>query len=259
MLEHPELWMLAAAFFCIALLYSSVGFGGGSSYLAILTLVLASFFMIRSSALLCNLIVVSGSSLLYYKRGHLNFRKFLPFLATSIPLAFIGASFRLKENIFFILLGASLIVSAIALVIQTVQSKSTFEPKKYSKILPYVLGGGIGLLSGLVGIGGGIFLAPVLNHLKWDKPVVIAALASFFILVNSISGVFGLLTADTFELPLPTIFFLVGAVFLGGQIGVRLSLGKFSGKTIRLLTAILVFVVGLRVLFNNGLQLSFLS
>ncbi len=259
MLTQPELFGLTLSFFIIALLYSSVGFGGGSSYLAILTLVLVSFFVIRSSALICNLVVVSGSSWLYFKRGHLQIKKFLPFLVTSIPMAFLGASFRLKEHIFFIILGASLVASATVLVLQALQQKQQSEPKRYPTYFSYLIGGAIGLLSGLVGIGGGIFLAPILNHLKWDKPIIIAALASFFILVNSISGIFGLLIANTFELPIPVILFLIAAVFIGGQIGVRLSLGKFSGKTIRLLTAILVFMVGLRVLFNNGLQIEFLK
>jgi uncharacterized membrane protein YfcA len=116
------------------------------------------------------------------------------------------------------------------------------------------LGAGIGLLSGLVGIGGGIFLAPVLNHMKWDKSIKIAALASFFILVNSVSGIAGLLTTGTFELPLVEGIGLAFAVFIGGQIGIRLSLNKLSGKGIKMLTAILVLLVGIRVLLVNGLQ-----
>lgn len=256
MLAQTEIWGLATAFFLIALLYSSVGFGGGSSYLALLALLLTSFFMIRSSALLCNLVVVSSSSLLYFKKGHLHIKKFLPFLVTSIPMAFLGASFRLEEHTFFIFLGISLLFAAIALTAQTLKLKDDFQPKPYPKYLSYLLGGMVGLLSGMVGIGGGIFLAPILNHLKWDKPLIIAALASFFILVNSISGIFGLGFAGTFELPTPTIWYLIAAVFIGGQIGVRLSIGQLSGKTIRLLTALLVFVVGMRVLLKNGLELN---
>ncbi|RNC90044.1 MAG: sulfite exporter TauE/SafE family protein [Allomuricauda sp.] len=257
MLAPIELIGLVTAFFVIALLYSSVGFGGGSSYLAILSLALASFFLIRSSALLCNLMVVSGSCILYYKKGHLLFKKFLPFIVTSIPLAFLGASISLRENVFFIILGAVLIFSAIVLVVQTFQLKSKYTLKSYPSYMPYLIGGGIGLLSGLVGIGGGIFLAPILNYLKWEKPIVIAALASFFILTNSLSGVFGLLNTGTFELPMPEILYLLLAVFLGGQIGVRISLGKFSGRTIRLMTAVLIGIAGVRVLLNNGLQIQF--
>lgn len=258
-LAQGELVGLIAAFFMVALLYSSVGFGGGSSYLALLALVLVSFYAIRSTALICNLTVVSGSCFLYYKKGHLQLKKFLPFIVTSIPLAFIGASFKLEENVFFILLGAALLVSSLALIMQTLKLKWDYEPKKYPFYVLYMLGGAIGLLSGLVGIGGGIFLAPVLNHLKWDKPIVIAALASFFILVNSVSGVVGLVNAGTFTLFWPEILFLIGAVLIGGQIGVRLSLGRFSAKVIRMLTALLVFAVGIRVLFNNGLQIDLLS
>lgn len=205
--------------------------------------------------MLCNLVVVSGSCFLYYRKGLLLFKKFLPFVVTSIPLAFVGASFRLKENSFFVILGLALIVSALFLTVQTLKNEQTYKPQGYPKYVPYLIGGSIGLLSGLVGIGGGIFIAPILHHLKWEKPLIIAALASFFILVNSISGIFGLLNAGTFELPVPEILYLVFAVLLGGQIGARLGIGTFSGKTIRLLTALLVLIVGLRVLLQNGLQI----
>ena len=100
LLNPQELILLCLVFFSIALLYSSVGFGGGSSYLAILTLFFSSFFDIRTTALLCNLVVVSGSCFLYYKRGYMDFKKFIPFIVASIPLAFLGASFKLKENVF---------------------------------------------------------------------------------------------------------------------------------------------------------------
>ena len=257
LLTLPELLLLMLGFLVIATLYSSVGFGGGSSYLALLALVFVSFFAIRSTALICNLVVVSGSSYLYWKNGHLDFKKFLPFVITSIPFAFIGARFRLAESTFFIILGASLIISALALMYQTVKLKKSVEINPdYPPIVTYVLGAGIGLLSGLVGIGGGIFLAPVLNHMKWDSSIKIAALASFFILVNSVSGIGGLLTNDTFELPVPEALGLILAVLIGGQIGIRLSLSRLTGSGIKIGTAILVLIVGLRVLLINGLQLN---
>ncbi len=251
--------LLTLAFFVVATLYSAVGFGGGSSYLAILTLVLTSFFAIRTTALLCNLTVVAGSCYLYFRNGHLPLKKFLPFVITSIPMAFLGASFRLKEQVFFILLALALIASAIALIYQTISFNSSFNVKKYPPYMSYVLGAGIGFLSGLVGIGGGIFLAPVLNHMKWDKPIVIASLASFFILVNSVSGIGGLLTSNSFELFWPEILGLLFAVLLGGQLGVRLSIGKLSAKRIRMLTGILVLFVGIRVLLKNGLEIALFS
>ena len=255
LLTVTELVLLMLGFLVIATLYSSVGFGGGSSYLALLALVLTSFFAIRSTALICNLVVVSGSTYLYWKNGHLDFKKFLPFILASIPFAFLGARFRLSEQVFFIILGCALIVSALALIFQTLKLKKSEEVNpNYPPYVTYLLGAGIGLLSGLVGIGGGIFLAPILNHMKWDKSIKIAALASFFILVNSISGIGGLLTKGMFELPWIEASGLIVAVFIGGQIGIRLSLSKLTGNGIKVVTAILVLIVGIRVLFVNGLQ-----
>jgi len=256
MLSTGTILLLALLFFAIALLYSSVGFGGGSSYLAILAIVITSFFTIRSLALVCNIVVVSGSTYWYIKKGHFNLKSFLPFVITSIPLAFLGATFRLKEEVFFILLGLALIGSAIALLTQTLNTRDLQERiQNYPPFLSYILGGAIGLLSGLVGIGGGIFLAPILNHLRFAKTIHIAALASFFILVNSISGIIGLMTAATLELPWLETVILGLAVFLGGQLGIRLSLATLSPNNLKRITALLVGIVGVRVILVNGLQL----
>ncbi len=256
LLDSTHLILLCLGFFIVATLYSSVGFGGGSSYLALLTLFLPNFFAIRSIALICNLVVVSGSTYLYFKNNHAKIKDFVPFILTSIPLAFIGATFKLNEHIFFVILGVSLILSAIALAGQTFsKNKIKKEVKKYPAYFSYVIGGVIGFLSGLVGIGGGIFLAPLLNHFKWNTAIKIAALASFFILVNSVSGILGLLNAGTLQLPWKETFFLIIAVFLGGQLGIRISLKKLTPNNIKRLTALLVFVVGIRVLLKNGLEI----
>ena len=253
LIGYPEIIWVVVLFFVIAMLYASVGFGGGSSYLAILALVLTSFLTIRSTALVCNLLVVTGSCYLYYRKGHLIFRKFLPFIVTSIPLAFVGASFRLEERIFFIILGFTLVISSLALAFQSFnRSGPDHSSRHYPPYLTYVLGAVIGLLSGLVGIGGGIFLAPLLNHMRWDTSIRIAALASFFILVNSVSGIAGMLTSGTFQVNWLEVVFLAAAVIMGGQLGIRYSLIKLSGRGIKIITSLLVFIVGVRVLLVNG-------
>ncbi len=251
-IEH--LVLLCLGFFIVAALYASVGFGGGSSYLALLSLTVIGFFGIRSLALVCNLMVVSTSTFLYFKNRHANLKDFLPFVVASVPLAFIGASFRLKEEVFFIILGGALVVSSIALAWQTFHtaSKKDFS-RRYPKWVSYGLGASIGLLSGLVGIGGGIFLAPVLNHLRWASSLKIAALASFFILVNSLSSLAGLAAAETLALPFVETVALMATVFLGGQLGIRIGLKKMTPRAIKMVTALLVFIVGIRVLLKNGL------
>lgn len=225
--------------------------------MALLALAIPSFFVIRSTALVCNLVVVTGSCFLFYKAGHLKLKTFLPFIVASIPMAFFGAVFRLEEHIFFIILGVTLVLAALALTIQTFNLKPDFQLIRYPRWFSYGIGGGVGFLSGLVGIGGGIFLAPILNYMKWAKPISIAALASFFILVNSISGIVGLVASGTFQIFWPELVLLVVAVGIGGQLGVRLTLIKVSPKGLRVFTAFLVFFVGVRVLLSNGLQLNF--
>ena len=250
-LTISQLSLLFLIFFAIAFIYSSVGFGGGSSYLAILGITLINFYMIRTTALLCNLFVVSGSCYLFYKNGHLKFKRFAPYVITSIPLAFIGALFNLGQKTFFIILGSVLIFSAFFLIYQSLEKNNDLITKEYPTYFSYILGALIGFLSGIVGIGGGIFLAPILNHLKWDKPIVISSLASFFILVNSVSALFGLSYGGSLSILWPNIIVLIIAVVLGGQLGVRLSIVKFSPKLIRILTAVLVFFAGIRILINT--------
>ena len=256
LLSNENLILLCLGFFVIATLYSSVGFGGGSSYLALLTLFVTSFFAIRSIALVCNLVVVSTSTYLYFKNNHSSFKEYLPFIIISIPLAFIGATYPLKEKVFFIILGFSLILSAIALIFQTYKNRlNANATRTYPTYFSYFIGGVIGLLSGLVGIGGGIFLAPILNHFKWNTAIRIAALASFFILVNSISGLAGLYLNNTLELPWKETLLLIVMVFLGGQLGIRMSLKKLTPNGIKRVTAVLVLAVGIRVVLKNGFEL----
>ena len=250
MVLSPDI-LLVILFFFIALFYSSIGFGGGSSYLALLSLFLADFELIRTTALICNVAVVLGSVLVFYQRGLMDWRRFTPFVAVSIPAAFLGAQFRFSQEVFFIILGIALITAALLLFWEVSKERKT-GMISYSSSTTLGLGGGVGLLSGLVGIGGGIFLSPVLNLMHWDSPKKIAALASFFILANSLSGLGGLVVSDHFCVQLPLLVFLVLAVIMGGQIGSRLTVTFLSPKLIKFLTAALVLYVGFRLLLEHA-------
>lgn len=243
-----DLYLLIAGFFVIAVIYSSVGFGGGSSYLAILaTLTALAQDEIRSIALLCNVVVVTGGAVIFYREGHINLRKCLPFLLASIPAAFVGGFWRISDRTFFILLGAALVVAALFLWIQPQRSS---PGKSNNFVVNVALGGGIGLLSGLVGIGGGIFLSPILHILKWDDARRISALASVFILVNSISGLAGQFTRSV-DISYGYLLPLALAVLAGGQIGSRLGAKRFNPVYIKRITAILILVAGANILRNQ--------
>ncbi|WP_051119605.1 sulfite exporter TauE/SafE family protein [Gillisia sp. CAL575] len=237
-------------FFFIALFYSSVGFGGGSSYLAILSLVITDFYEIRSTALILNICVVTIGTIIYIKNGVLKPKLLWPFFILSIPMAYLGALIELSQNAFFLFLGSALLLAGIFMLLKFVQSK--LESVEFSTSKKVFLGGSIGLLSGISGIGGGIFLSPVLNLLKWKDSRVIASLASIFILVNSLAGLAGLNVAGTFRLDYDLIFKLIIAVILGGSLGSYLSSKKFNLKILGILTAVLVFYVGLKLILDHG-------
>ena len=241
-------------FFVIALLYSSVGFGGGSSYLAILALYSFDEPIIRLTALLCNIVVVSGGCWIYYRAGHINFRKIAPLVIISVPLAFLGGRIRLEEVAFFLILGGTLLVAGLMILWQSYKQtgapKSQAAPTNEGPAKPAAIGGSIGFLSGLVGIGGGIFLSPILNLLRWDTPKAIAATASVYILLNSISGILGQMSRPAPGLDWGLIGTLLVIVFIGGQIGSRLGARILAQEVVRRATAILVIFVAVRILIK---------
>ena len=249
-----EFYLLILSFFVVALIYSSVGFGGGSSYLALLALPVfaVAFPVIRSTALFCNIIVVTGGAFIFYKEGKLVFKEVWPYLISSVPASYIGGFWPIKENTFFILLGVTLVIVPFLLWFQPPvvdeQKKSKLPETNFLKV---ILGGSIGFLSGLVGIGGGIFLSPVLHFLRWSDPKKISALASVFILVNSIGGLMGQFNRGIPELSWEFLVSLLVAVLLGGQIGSRLGAQKFNPIYIKRITAVVIFVAGLNVLKDH--------
>lgn len=247
-----ENWELVTLFFLIAVLYSSVGFGGGSSYLAVLALSSLAFTEIRAAALLCNIVVVSGTTFIYLKNKLFNWKKIGPLALMSIPLAFLGGYLRIGQTVFFVLLGLTLLTAAILMWTSRYISKKSGEvhfAPSLKRELSY--GGGIGFISGMVGIGGGIFLSPLLHLTKWDTPKRIAATSSFFILVNSIAGLGGQLFNPEFSIDKEITIILMIVVFVGGQIGSRLSVQLISPFILKRATAVLIAFVALRILWNH--------
>jgi len=232
-------------FFLIAMVYSSAGFGGGSSYLAVLTFIFIDIIDLRMVALICNIVVVTSSVVLFAKYGYIKWRKILPLVIFSVPLAFLGGTLELQARSFFLLLSGCLLVSSLLMFI---------DPKTHYTKLPRfsnaAIGGGIGFLSGMVGIGGGIFLSPLLHLSKWDIPKVIAATSATFILVNSIAGLTGQIYTNGFNVDLRFLAMLIAAVLIGGQIGVRLTIFKFKPRRVKRITAFVILIVAVRLLIK---------
>ena len=242
--------ILSILFFVTAILYSSVGFGGGSTYLALLLIWEIPYYIFPVIALFCNIIVVTGNSINYIRAGNHNFKLLIPFLIGSIPLAFFGGTLKIDKEIFEILLFIILTIAGLLLLINNKSYEKEFVIKKINFLISVFIGSILGLVSGLVGIGGGIFLSPILFLLKADKPKNIVTTASLFILINSISGIFGQLTKESVlnEFFLHWPLFL--AVFIGGLFGNFLNLKIFSNRALALITSILVIFVACRMGFK---------
>lgn len=246
MLEN--FYLLLFLFFIIAVLYSSVGFGGGSGYLAILALTSMAFTEIRTTALLCNILVVSGNSYMFQKQKAIVWKKIIPLVLFSIPFSFLGGKLKISQSFFFILLGFTLLFAAVSMFISKINSKP-LKFKEY-KIINAGFGSVIGFISGMVGIGGGVFLAPVLHLTNWDTPKKIAATASVFILLNSIAGLIGQSTNSDFTINWQLTSVLLVTVFIGSQIGNRLRNNYFSPILLKKATALLIAFVGIRILWK---------
>ncbi len=254
-----------AAFFCIAAIYSAAGFGGGSSYLALLTVTLPDRLeTIRTLALACNLVVVGGSVPMYWRAG-LYDRRAWPLLLLSVPAAAAGAAMRLPPSIFLPLLGGTLFAAGSAMLIKTPKESFITDVVDFAKkpspqppmpinspatstTTQAILGGTIGLLSGMVSIGGGIFLSPVLHLIRWDEARRIAAIAALFILVNSAAGLAGRVASGEWTVQPAGLWWLLAVVAAGGQMGSRWSIGPAGRRSIRTLTGILVIAAGVRLL-----------
>ena len=243
--------ILSILFFVTAILYASVGFGGGSTYLALLLISGVPYFIFPVIALSCNIIVVSGNCFNYIRAGNLNLRLLIPYLIGSIPLAFIGGSLPIEKWLFEILLFLVLTIAGILLLLNFRSYDDKEERyRKVPIIISILIGGILGFISGVVGIGGGIFLSPILFLINAGRPKHIVTTASLFILINSLLGIIGQLTKNVVISEIPNYWFLLLAVLIGGQVGNFLNLKIFPTRILALITSGLVLFVAIRIAYK---------
>ena len=240
--------ILPILFFVTAILYSSVGFGGGSTYLALLLIWEIPYYILPVIALGCNIIVVFGNSFNYIKAGNLNLKLLTPYLIGSVPMAFIGGTLEIEKNIFEILLFFVLLISGLLLLFNFKSyddNENKYREIKY--IYSIFIGSIIGILSGVVGIGGGIFLSPILFLIRAGLPKHIVTTSSIFILINSFAGIIGQLTKSYVLNDILEYWHLLFFVLIGGQIGNYLNLKILPTRFLALITSCLVIFVAIRM------------
>ncbi len=244
---------LAVGFFFTALIYATVGFGGGSTYTAFLSLADVDPKILPVVSLLCNVVVVSGGSFRYAKARLTDWTRILPLVAVSAPLAWLGGLTPLSVTLFKTILGVSLLAVAAIMAFQRESQAPPLLSRRPNHFWEIGAAAGLGYLAGLVGIGGGIFLAPLLHFSRWGSAKAIAAAASMFILVNSLFGLGGQISKLGGAAPVHAVtqwWPLMVAVLVGGQIGSYAGVKLLSLVTVRRLTALLVLYAGVQLLWK---------
>lgn len=243
-----ELLLLGAAFFVAAVLYASVGHAGGSAYLAAMALVGVAPATMRPTALALNILVATIVTVRFHLSGHVAWRALLPFVVASIPAAFIGGTLVLPSSLYKSIVGVVLIVAAVQLFRSARQAGAVEQPPTQVPVLPALLAGAaIGLLAGLTGTGGGIFLTPLIILAGWAGARVAAGISAAFILANSISGLAGnIATLGSLPAELP---FWLGAVAIGGVLGSELGARRFSTTNLRRALSLVLVIAGLKLIF----------
>jgi len=236
--------LIVLAVFIVAILYSSVGHGGASGYLAVMALLGVAPGITRPTALVLNVFVASIGTIQFYRAGFFSWRIFLPFAVTSIPFAFIGGMIQLPASVYKIILGAVLILAAMRLAWKFTPDSNIEAPKIW---LASLIGAIMGLLSGLIGVGGGIFLTPVLLLMNWAETKQAAGISAMFILVNSIAGLTGNYSQVS-KLP-SNVWFWIAAAVVGGIIGSTLGSTRFNSLTLRRVLAFVLLFAGVKLIF----------
>ncbi len=229
--------IILVAIFVVAVLYSSVGHGGASGYLAVMAFLAVVPGVTRPTALVLNLFVASIGAVQFYRAGYFSWKIFLPFAATSIPMAFVGGMIQLPTNVYKVVLGVVLALAAARLAVNL---KGDDQVKEPPILICLIIGAVIGLLSGLVGVGGGIFLTPILLIMHWSETRVAAGVSALFILVNSAAGLLG--NYQQVSVLPSNVWFWIAAAVIGGIIGSTLGAKRFDSLTLRrVLAAVLLF------------------
>jgi hypothetical protein len=243
----PDLALLALLVFAAALLYSSVGHGGASGYLAAMGLVGVAAAVMKPTALALNVLVAGVGSVQFLRTGAFSWPVFWPFALGSVPLAFAGGAVTLPSPVYKQVVGAVLLYAAWRLLSHGVRPGAATHPPPVSAALG--VGAAIGLLSGLVGVGGGIFLSPLLLFMGWAGMRETAGVSALFILVNSVAGLAGHL-ASLSLLPRETPV-LAASAFAGGLIGATLGARRLSMPALRRLLGVVLVVAGVKMLLGR--------
>ena len=236
--------LIILSIFIVAVLYSSVGHGGASGYLAVMAFVGVMPDVTRPTALVLNVFVASIAAFQFYRSGHFSWRLFLPFASSSVPAAFIGGMIVLPTMVYKIVLGVVLILAAVRLAWKFASDAEVKFPPIW---LCLVIGAVIGLLSGLVGVGGGIFLTPVLLLMNWSETKRAAGVSAMFILVNSLAGIAGNY-AQVVKLP-PDVWLWIAAAVIGGVIGSTMGSKRFDSLMLRRVLALVLLFAGVKLIF----------
>lgn len=240
--------LLAPLFLLTALVYGAAGFGGGSTYMALLALWNPDPAMIPVVSLSCNILVVAIGAWRFGRAGHVDLRRIWPLFAVSVPMAFVGGLLPVSRALFIALLSLSLFVAGGLLLWQP-RARAALPPRPYPRWLEPMLGSGLGLLAGIVGIGGGIYLSPVLHLLRWGPAHAIAGAGAVFILVNSLAGLAGQAAKSGVGVGgvVAEHALLFPAVVAGGLIGSALGAKRFEPHLLRMLTAPLILLVAVQL------------
>jgi hypothetical protein len=234
--------------FLVAFLYASVGHGGASGYLALMALFGIAPEVMKPTALMLNLFVSLTSFIQFYRGKHFKWQIFLPFAIASIPMAYLGGLIHIDGDIYKKILGLLLLIPVIRFWFFSKVDVTEFKPANW--VLSLLIGGGIGFLSGLIGIGGGIILSPVLLMLKWTDQKQTAAISALFIFVNSIAGLLGQMQKGIHFSG--DMYLYVAVAFIGGLVGAYFGALRFRQAILKNILASALLVASIKLIFTTG-------